>query len=163
MSMENDVEITEGMQKYIDRNNIYLADRDRYIHQVVKKWKFDTIAVHGLYTVQDAIDDYQGSIIEPIFMSTAQAFRDSDEMAAALAYKIPAWCYSRIANPSTYYYEWTLALLEGYGFSGETSCCSTPCCETSSCHTCGCKKSHFWGFKKCHTSSCDTGCGCGCE
>ena len=46
-------------------------------------------------------------------------------MAAALAYKIPTWCYSRIANPSTYYYEWTLALLEGYGFDGTTSCCST--------------------------------------
>jgi O-acetylhomoserine/O-acetylserine sulfhydrylase-like pyridoxal-dependent enzyme len=113
------------MQKYIDSNNRYLADRDRYIHEVVKKWRFDTIAVHGLYTVKDAVEDYQGSIIEPIFMSTAQAFRDSDEMAAALAYKIPSWCYSRIANPSTYYYEWTLALLEGYGFDGETSCCST--------------------------------------
>jgi O-acetylhomoserine/O-acetylserine sulfhydrylase-like pyridoxal-dependent enzyme len=113
------------MQRYIDRNNSYLAERDRYIQQVVKKWRFDTIAVHGLYTIQDAVEDYQGSIIEPIFMSTAQAFRDSDEMAAALAYLIPSWSYSRIANPSTYYYEWTLALLEGYGFDGETSCCST--------------------------------------
>src|SRR5512139_663287 len=125
MSRENDVEITEGMQKYIVKNNVYLAERDRYIREVVKKWKFDTIAVHGLYTAKDAIDDYQGSIIEPIFMSTAQAFRDSDEMAAALAYLIPSWSYSRIANPSTYYYEWTLALLEGYGYDGETSCCST--------------------------------------
>jgi O-acetylhomoserine/O-acetylserine sulfhydrylase-like pyridoxal-dependent enzyme len=125
MAKIDDVEITSGMQAYIDSNNRYLAERDRYIREVVKKWKFDTIAVHGLYTVKDAVDDYQGSIIEPIFMSTAQAFRDSDEMAAALAYKIPSWCYSRIANPSTYYYEWTLALLEGYGFEGETSCCST--------------------------------------
>ena len=91
----------------------------------MKNWKFDTIAVHGLYTMQDAIEDYQGSIIEPIFMSTAQAFRDSDEMAAALAYMIPSWSYSRIANPSTYYYEWVLALLEGYGFDGHTECCST--------------------------------------
>jgi len=125
MANDKGVVITEGMQRYIDRNNSYLEERDRYIHQVVKKWRFDTIAVHGLYTVQDAIEDYQGSIIEPIFMSTAQAFRDSDEMAAALAYLIPSWSYSRIANPSTYYYEWTLALLEGYGFEGETSCCST--------------------------------------
>ena len=113
------------MQRYIDKNNKYLADRDRYIREEVKKWKFDTIAVHGLYTVQDAIEDYQGAIIEPIFMSSSQAYRDSDEMAAALAYLIPTWCYSRIANPSTYYYEWTLALLEGYGFDGETGCCST--------------------------------------
>jgi O-acetylhomoserine/O-acetylserine sulfhydrylase-like pyridoxal-dependent enzyme len=113
------------MQAYIDKNNAYLARRDKYIREVVRHWKFDTIAVHGLYNVEDAIEDYQGAIIEPIFMSSSQAFRDSDEMAAALAYLIPSWTYSRIANPSTYYYEWTLALLEGYGFDGETSCCST--------------------------------------
>ncbi len=122
---ENDVHITPGMQEYIDRNDKYLTERARYIQETVKKWKFDTIAVHGLYSVNDALKDYQGSIIEPIFMSTSQAYNDSDEMAAALAYKIPTWCYSRIANPSTYYYEWTLALLEGYGFDGTTSCCST--------------------------------------
>ena len=121
----DEVIITPGMQRYIDQNNEYLAQRDRYIREVVKKWKFDTIAVHGLYTVKDAIEDYQGAIIEPVFMSASQAYRDSDEMAAALAYLIPTWCYSRIANPSTYYYEWTLALLEGYGFDGDTSCCST--------------------------------------
>ncbi len=119
------VHITPGMQNYIDRNNAYLARRSRYIRDVVKKWRFDTIAVHGLYSVEDAIDDYQGSIIEPIFMSSSQAYRDSDEMAAALGYLIPTWCYSRIANPSTYYYEWVLALLEGYGYAGDTGCCST--------------------------------------
>ncbi len=125
MSGNENLEITNGMQAYIDQNDKYLSERDDYIRNEVKKWKFDTIAVHGLYSVQEAISDYQGSIIEPIFMSTSQAFRDSDEMTAALAYKIPSWSYSRIANPSTYYYEWTLALLEGYGFAGETSCCST--------------------------------------
>jgi len=125
MSQASDVIITPGMQAYIDRSTQYLKEREQYIANEVKKWKFDTIAVHGLYSVQDAINDYQGAIIEPIFMSTSQAYRDSDEMAAALAYKIPTWCYSRIANPSTYYYEWTLALLEGYGFDGETTCCST--------------------------------------
>jgi O-acetylhomoserine/O-acetylserine sulfhydrylase-like pyridoxal-dependent enzyme len=125
MSGEDQTFITPGMQAYIDRNNEYLARRSKYIRDVVKKWKFDTIAVHGLYSVEDAIEDYQGAVIEPIFMSASQAYRDSDEMEAALAYLIPTWCYSRIANPSTYYYEWVLALLEGYGFDGETSCCST--------------------------------------
>lgn len=119
------VHITPGMQHYLEQNNAYLARRSAYIRDVVKKWKFDTIAVHGLYSMEDAITDYQGSIIEPVFMSPSQAYRDSDEMAAALGYLIPTWCYSRIANPSTYYYEWTLALLEGYGFDGTTSCCST--------------------------------------
>lgn len=125
MSHVDPTPITPGMQRYIDSNNAYLAERQRYIEETVRKWKFDTIAVHGLYSVADALKDYQGAIIEPIFMSTSQAYADSDEMAAALAYKIPTWCYSRIANPSTYYYEWTLALLEGYGFPGATSCCST--------------------------------------
>ena len=125
MSAKDEVDITKGMQGYIDTNSEYLARRQEYIEKTVKNWKFDTIAVHGLYSVTDALDDYQGAIIEPIFMSSSQAYRDSDEMAAALAYKIPTWCYSRIANPSTYYYEWTLALLEGYGFEGTTSCCST--------------------------------------
>lgn len=125
MPNKNEDTIGRGMQHYIDTNNEYLAKRKKYIEETVKKWKFDTIAVHGLYSVSDALDDYQGAIIEPIFMSSSQAYRDSDEMEAALAYKIPTWCYSRIANPSTYYYEWTLALLEGYGFDGTTSCCST--------------------------------------
>ena len=125
MADSDDVKLTPGMQHYVDQSAEYLAKRDRYIRDVVKKWKFDTIAVHGLYSVEEAIEDYQGAIIEPIFMSSSQAYRDSDEMAAALAYMIPTWCYSRIANPSTYYYEWTMALLEGYGFDGETSCCST--------------------------------------
>ena len=39
------------MQRYIDKNNAYLARRAEYIRDVVKKWRFDTIAVHGLYTV----------------------------------------------------------------------------------------------------------------
>jgi len=125
MSESDGKNISPGVQAYIDKNNAYLARRSQYIRDVVKKWRFDTIAVHGLYTVEDAIEDYQGAIIEPVFMSSSQAYRDSDEMEAALAYLIPTWCYSRIANPSTYYYEWVLALLEGYGFDGETSCCST--------------------------------------
>jgi O-acetylhomoserine/O-acetylserine sulfhydrylase-like pyridoxal-dependent enzyme len=122
---DEEVVLTPGMENYIAVNDAYLKKRDQYIRDVVGKWKFDTIAVHGLYSVSEAIEDYQGAIIEPIFMSSSQAYRDSDEMAAALAYKIPTWCYSRIANPSTYYYEWTLALLEAYGSDVETSCCST--------------------------------------
>ncbi len=125
MNTTEETTITPGMEEYIRKNAVYLDRRKKYIREVVNKWKFDTIAVHGLYTVEDAIEDYQGAIIEPVFMSSSQAYRDSDEMAAALAYMIPTWCYSRIANPSTYYYEWVLALLEGYGFDGDTSCCST--------------------------------------
>ena len=87
--------------------------------------RFDTIAVHGLYTMREAIENNQGSIIEPVYMSTSQGYRDSDEMEAALSYQVPSWAYSRIANPSLYYLEQTLALLEGYGLDAETSCCAT--------------------------------------
>ena len=94
--------VSPGIQKYIDTNDEYLKRRDKYINEVVKNSKFDTIAVHGLYTVEDAIEDYDGAIIEPVFLSSSQAYRDSDELEAALAYMIPTWCYSRIANPTTY-------------------------------------------------------------
>jgi len=91
----------------------------------MRSCRFDTIAAHGLYSMQEALDFNQGSVIEPIYMSTSQAYRDSDEMEAALGYKIPTWCYSRIANPSMYYLEGVLALLEGYGSEAETSCLAT--------------------------------------
>ncbi|UCD05898.1 MAG: O-acetylhomoserine aminocarboxypropyltransferase/cysteine synthase [candidate division WOR-3 bacterium] len=116
--------MNEGVQKYVDNAKKALAAHRRYIDEEVKKWKFDTIAVHGAYSVQEAIENNQGSIIEPVYMSSSQAFRDSDEMEAALAYLIPSWTYSRIHNPSMGYLEATLALLEGYGFDGETGCCA---------------------------------------
>lgn len=87
--------------------------------------RFDTIAVHGIYSMQEALDYNQGSIIEPIYMSTSQAYRDSDEMEAALGYMVPTWCYSRIANPTMYYLEGVMALLDGYGSDIETSCIAT--------------------------------------
>jgi len=89
------------------------------------KCRFDTIAVHGIYSMQEALDFNQGSIIEPIYLSTSQAYRDADELEAALGYEIPTWCYSRIANPTMYYLEGVLSLLEGYGSGAETSCIAT--------------------------------------
>lgn len=91
----------------------------------MKQCRFDTIAVHGIYSMQEALDYNQGSIIEPIYMTSSQAYRDSDEMEAALGYQIPTWCYSRIGNPSMYYFEGAMALMEGYGSEIGTSCCAT--------------------------------------
>jgi O-acetylhomoserine/O-acetylserine sulfhydrylase-like pyridoxal-dependent enzyme len=88
----------------------------------IKQKRFDTIATHGIYSLSEAMSN-NGSIIEPVYMSTAQVFRDSDEMAAALAYDIPSWSYTRINNPSVHYLESTLALLEGYQCDVDTSCC----------------------------------------
>jgi len=119
-----DTSSSPGVERYVAAAARAAARRAADL-AAMRRCRFDTIAVHGLYTMQEALDFNQGSIIEPIFMSTSQAYRDSDEMEAALGYQIPTWCYSRIANPSVYYLENTLALLEGYGFQGEVSCCAT--------------------------------------
>ncbi len=123
--MEADARMSPGVARYVEAAQKAQAERERYVREVVKKWKFDTIAVHGLYSVEEALNKNQGSVIEPIYMSTSQAWHDSDEMEAALAYLIPGWAYSRIANPSTGYLEQTLALLETYGTDVEASCCAT--------------------------------------
>jgi O-acetylhomoserine/O-acetylserine sulfhydrylase-like pyridoxal-dependent enzyme len=113
-----------GVQKYIDAAQKLLAERRAALARM-KSMKFDTIAVHGLYTVEEALGRNQGAVIEPLYLSASQAYADSDELEAALAYLVPTWCYTRIANPTTYYLEWVLALLEGYRTGCETSCCVT--------------------------------------
>jgi O-acetylhomoserine/O-acetylserine sulfhydrylase-like pyridoxal-dependent enzyme len=123
-AMTDQPKYSPGLQHRIDIGNKIMAERAERV-RVAKKWKFDTIAVHGLYHVQEAIENNQGSVIEPCYLSASQAYRDSDELEAGLAYLIPNWCYSRIANPTNYYLEWTLALMEGYGSDAETSCCAT--------------------------------------
>ena len=113
-----------GKKHYLDAASRAVAWHRQNIDRM-RQCRFDTIAVHGIYSMQEALDFNQGSIIEPMYMSTSQAYRDSDEMEAALAYQIPTWCYSRIANPSMYYLEGVLALLDGYGSKDETSCVAT--------------------------------------
>ena len=113
-----------GVRRRVVQGNRIAAEWKRQ-YKRAKKLKFDTIAVHGLYSMREALENNQGAIIEPVYLSSSQAYRDSDEMEAALAYLIPTWCYTRIANPTTYYLEWTLALLEGYGSKVETSCVCT--------------------------------------
>jgi O-acetylhomoserine/O-acetylserine sulfhydrylase-like pyridoxal-dependent enzyme len=108
-----------GVKRYIRQGKQALAQLHQQRETMGGK-KFDTIAVHGLYGAEGALAN-QGSIIEPAYFSSAQHFENSDHMEAALAYLMPSWAYSRIANPTLNYLEETLALLEGYGFDGETS------------------------------------------
>ncbi len=114
----------KGVDFYVDAGKRAAEWHSKNL-QKMKQCKFDTIAVHGIYSMQEALDFNQGSTIEPIYMSSSQSFRDSDEMEAALSYQIPTWCYSRIGNPSMYYLEGVLALLETYGTDIEASCCAT--------------------------------------
>jgi len=117
-------DMSEGLKRYIEEANEYLEKR-KIQRDKVRRMKFDTIAVHGMYSVEEALDKGQGGVIEPIFPSTSQAYRDSDEMEAALAYLIPTWCYSRIHNPTVFYLEETLSLLESYDCSEDASALCT--------------------------------------
>ena len=122
--MSDEQKYSPGVKKYIKDAEKFLAQKKKALERA-KNLKFDTIAVHGLYSVEEALNLNQGAVIEPLYLSTAQAYRDSDELEAALAYLIPTWCYSRFANPTTYYLEWALALLEGYQTGCDTSCLVT--------------------------------------
>lgn len=122
--MSDQKQYSPRVKKYIEEAKKTLAQKEAH-RAWVKKLKFDTIAVHGLYSVEEALTQNQGSVIEPLYLSTAQAYRDSDELEAALAYLIPTWCYTRITNPTVYYLEWVLALLEGYQTGQDTSCLVT--------------------------------------
>jgi O-acetylhomoserine/O-acetylserine sulfhydrylase-like pyridoxal-dependent enzyme len=122
--MSPDQKYGPGVRRYVEESKKLLAQRQALLERV-KKYKFDTIAVHGLYSMEEALGQNQGAIIEPVYFSTSQAYRDADELEAALAYLIPTWCYTRIANPTTYYLQWALALLEGYQTGYDTSCLVT--------------------------------------
>ncbi|GAK07768.1 LOW QUALITY PROTEIN: O-acetylhomoserine sulfhydrylase [Geomicrobium sp. JCM 19038] len=86
----------------------------------MRKKRFDTIAAHGIYSLEESSSNY-GSTMEPLVISPAQHFENSDHLEAALSYATPAWGYTRIHNPSLHYLEETLSLLEGYGYHGETN------------------------------------------
>lgn len=113
-----------GVQDYYRRGQKMTSRWNQRYREMAGK-RFDTIAVHGMYGVEEALRDGQGSIIEPLYASTSQAYENSDHMEAGLAYLTPNWCYSRIANPTMFYLEWTLALLESYQTGLQASCCAT--------------------------------------
>jgi O-acetylhomoserine/O-acetylserine sulfhydrylase-like pyridoxal-dependent enzyme len=115
-------DMSAGVRKYVEEAKAMLAEREQQWKQA-KRRRFDTVAVHGMYTPAEAIERNQGAIIEPIFASSGQAYRDSDEMEAAQAGLIPTWAYARIHNPTLGYLEDTLALLESYGLDGNFGCC----------------------------------------
>ena len=116
-------EFGAGVETYVTRGRSE-ASAARRRREIARSRRFDSIAVHGVYDMAAALAN-QGSIIEPAYLASAQHFENSDHLEAALAYLMPSWTYSRIANPTQHYLEETLALLEGYGFAGETSALAT--------------------------------------
>jgi O-acetylhomoserine/O-acetylserine sulfhydrylase-like pyridoxal-dependent enzyme len=115
-----------GVERYVRLGQEEVSRRNE-LRREMRKARFDTIAVHGMYSVEEAFRQGQGGIMEPVFPSTSQGYRDSDEMEAGLAYKIPTWCYSRILNPTNSFLEDTLSLLEAYGcpFDASAFCTSS--------------------------------------
>jgi O-acetylhomoserine/O-acetylserine sulfhydrylase-like pyridoxal-dependent enzyme len=109
---------------WLHKGGQMIAMREARIKRA-QDWKFDTIATHGLYDVQEALTLNNGSIMEPVYLSPAEAYENSAHMETALAYRMPTWCYSRIANPTTYFLEETAALLEAYGTGIRASCLAT--------------------------------------
>ena len=112
-----------GLEAWIARGR-EMAEREDRARATARTRHFDTIAVHGLYDHLAAADN-QGAIIEPAYLAPAQHFVDSNHLEAALGYLMPAWGYTRIANPTTHYLEETLALLEAYGTDLTASCVVT--------------------------------------
>lgn len=113
MSADTEPLPSDGLAAWVERGrkDAEAAERER---TRMRGMRFDTIAVHGIYSAEAALAN-QGSLIEPAYLSPAQHFADSDHLEAALGYLIPAWGYTRIANPTVGYLEETLALLECYG------------------------------------------------
>ncbi len=114
----------KGVERYECAGREAMSRR-KELRQKMRQARFDTIAVHGMYSVEEAFAQGQGGVIEPLFPSTSQGYRDSDEMEAGLSYRIPTWCYSRIHNPTIFYLEETLSLLEAYGSAGDASALCT--------------------------------------
>jgi len=115
--------LTAGVERVVAAAREVGAEQAAH-RERMRRMHFDTIAVHGVYGMAAAMANH-GSINEPLTLAPAQHFPDSDSMEAALAFLVPSWTYSRIANPTHHFLEETLALLEGYGFEGETSACLT--------------------------------------
>ncbi len=116
--------VTRDYDYWVKLGKEMMAGREKKI-QIAKKRKFDTVATHGIYDLEQALTMNSGSIMEPVYLSTAQAYANSAEMGASLAYEMPTWCYTRIANPSTFFLEETCALLETYGSDMIASCVAT--------------------------------------
>jgi O-acetylhomoserine/O-acetylserine sulfhydrylase-like pyridoxal-dependent enzyme len=111
-------------EEWIKLGREVLSERRKRIKRV-RSYKFDTIATHGIYDMSVAMKENSGSIIEPVYLSSAQTYNDSYELEVALAYEMPAWIYARFGNPSSLFLEETIALLESYETEHEASCLAT--------------------------------------
>ncbi|PPF30641.1 O-acetylhomoserine aminocarboxypropyltransferase/cysteine synthase [Rathayibacter tritici] len=87
--------------------------------------RFDTLASSAGYGHDEAARN-QGSIIPPLYLTTAQHFSSAADMESALSGETDGWIYSRLGNPTVRTLEAVVAALEGYCVDGEVSAVATP-------------------------------------
>lgn len=84
----------------------------------LRKRGFETICVHGAFTKNAAYD--AKAIIPSANLSTSSPFMSANEAASVLSYDVPGFVYTRIANPTNYFLELQMAMLEGYKLKEDT-------------------------------------------
>jgi len=57
-------------EEWIARGQEMIEARQRRIARA-KHWNFDTVATHGLYDITAAMEQNNGSIMEPVYLSPA--------------------------------------------------------------------------------------------
>lgn len=72
-------------------------------------WQFDTMCIHGGYEPDPTTMSRQ----VPLYMTSAYAFRNSDEAAAVFKAEQEGYVYTRINNPTSDVLEKRMAMLEG--------------------------------------------------
>ena len=77
--------------------------------ELLKKWGFSTLAVHGA----GGTDPTTGAVSKPIYQSSTFAFRSAESGAAIFAGEEQGFVYTRIGNPTTQGLEQEIAFLEG--------------------------------------------------
>ncbi len=69
-----DTKVPLTREEWVTRGQEMIADRQRRIARA-KHWRFDTVATHGVYDLEQAMELNNGSIMEPVYLSPAQAYR----------------------------------------------------------------------------------------
>ena len=78
--MSDEQKYSPGVKKYIKEAEKFLDRKKRSLERI-KNFKFDTIAVHGLYTVEEALSLNQGSVIEHLVL---HSLRQPDHLLSGM-------------------------------------------------------------------------------
>jgi len=77
----------------------------------MKKWNFDTIAIHGGFDWEESLQ--YNSIVVPIIQSAVYPLKSAEYAADLFSHKAEGFFYGRIDNPTVAVFEKRMAALEG--------------------------------------------------